>query len=469
MVDTAPLPRSRTGAQAGDPRAHHRVRPTGRLRWVAVAACAAGVLVSLGMMAHLVPVGSRAGHYRYHYLRLFSPDILWPFLVTALVASVGLWLSHRWYERRRLVVVAAWLAAAVPMQLLIRGNDDIALQDLVTSQRANGFLEPARAYGIWEFLSGQADIGAALDSHARTNMAGKTVFYQVLVALTDSPAAMGVLTVAASSLSCLLVYLLAAELLDHRTALYALALSILVPGRLFFLPILNTVSPVPILLALWLFVRFLRRPRRGDAVALGAFLYGTMFFEPLPLALGVVFVALLGWAKAGGRLSWPDTGWLIGLAVAGFAACYAAMRLVVGYDLASNFAYVLDDARGFNGDGHRPYGVWVVRNLWDFAIAAGLPTVLLVAAGVVDAVRRGPWRAGAVLAASAAVTLVVLDLLGVNRGETVRLWIFLAVLWQIPAAWLCARTARLWPIVAVVSATALQAATGMAMIAFVRV
>ncbi|GHJ46898.1 hypothetical protein Cs7R123_42400 [Catellatospora sp. TT07R-123] len=470
MIDTAAPLRPRAGqAPQAAARRRRRVRPAGLLRWAAALAAVAGVLVSVGMMAHRVPVGSRAGHYRYHYVRTFGLDVLWPFLLTAIVVVLGLWLSHRWYERHRAVVVTGWLAVAVPLQLLMRRSDDVALPDLVTSTRANGFLEPARRYSVWEFLSGHVGIGAGLDSHARTNMAGKTVFYQVLTALTDSPTTMGVLTVAASTLSCLLVYLIAADLLDPRTALYALALSILVPGRLFFLPILNTVSPVPILLALWLLVRYLRRPHWGWAAAMGAVLYATMFFEPLPLALGLVFAALTAWARGTGRLSWAGAAALAGLAACGFLACYGLLRVLVGYDLAANFAYVLADARGFNDDGHRPYQVWVVRNLWDFAIAAGLPTVLLVAAAVADAARRGLWRAGAVLAVSAATVLVVLDLLGVNRGETVRLWIFLAVLWQLPAAWLCARTARLWPIAVVAAATALQAATGMAMIAFVRI
>jgi hypothetical protein len=48
--------------------------------------------------------------------------------------------------------------------------------------------------------------------------------------LTDSPAAVGVLVIAASSISALLIYLIARDLLDQRTALYALVLAILVPG-----------------------------------------------------------------------------------------------------------------------------------------------------------------------------------------------------------------------------------------------
>jgi hypothetical protein len=74
-----------------------------------------------------------------------------------------------------------------------------------------------------------------------------------------------------------------------------------------------------------------------------------------------------------------------------------------------------------------------------------------------------------VLALSAAAVLVAIDLIGVNRGETVRLWIFLAVFWQLPAAWLCARTSRLWPVALVTTATVLQAAVGLAMIGFVRI
>ncbi|WP_144127931.1 hypothetical protein [Catellatospora sichuanensis] len=428
------------------------------------------VLVAAGMAARVVPVGSRAGNYSYRYVRSFSPDILWPFVIAAAVVIGALWLSRRTHRRFEWATVAGWLLLAVPLQLLLRTYDEVSLSGLVASNRANGFLAPAQQLTAGQFLRAHGDIAADLPTHARTNMPGKTLLYHLLNAFTDSAQAMGVMIIAVSSISALLIYLIARDLLhDPRTALYALALAVLVPGKLYFLPILNVVSPVPILLALWLLVRFLHRPHWAYAAAVGAVLYLTVLFEPLPLAMGLIFAALLGWAVATKLLTWPAALRLIAVTAAALAACHVGMHMVFGYDTIANFAYVFADAHSFNGNGHRPYQVWVVRNLWDFTLCAGLAATVAIAAGTLAALRQPRNSPIAALALSGVGVLVFLDLFGVNRGETVRLWIFLAVFLQLTAAWLCARTAKLWPVAVLVTGTALQAAVGMAMVGFVRV
>jgi hypothetical protein len=60
----------------------------------------------------------------------------------------------------------------------------------------------------------------------------------------------------------------------------------------------------------------------------------------------------------------------------------------------------------------------------------------------------------------------VTDLIGVNRGEVIRLWIFLACLFQIPAAYICVRLQSQAAVVLLLTSTVLQAALGTAMIAF---
>jgi hypothetical protein len=63
--------------------------------------------------------------------------------------------------------------------------------------------------------------------------------------------------------------------------------------------------------------------------------------------------------------------------------------------------------------------------------------------------------------------LLVTDLLGVNRGEEIRLWIVLACFFQIPTACVCARLERRAAIALVISTTVLQDALGTAMIGFI--
>src|SRR6185295_7242664 len=119
-----------------------------------------------------------------------------------------------------------------------------------------------------------------------------------------------------------------------------------------------------------------------------------------------------------------------------------------------------------NADAGRPYAIWVWQNLLDFLFAVG------VCQGVMS-LGFLPYALGrigepiAVLCASLAVVLLALDVAGVNRGEVVRLWIFLACFFQIPAAYVCARLDGRMAITMVIATTILQDALGTAMIGFV--
>ncbi|GHJ44722.1 hypothetical protein Cs7R123_20640 [Catellatospora sp. TT07R-123] len=428
----------------------------------AVLTLAAAVLFAV----QVLPVGSRAGRWIYPYIAAFSGWQLWPAAV-ALVAVLG--LLRVTGRLRPWAQVGVWLVAAVPLQLLMRVYDDASLAALVGSDRANSFHTPSLTYPAYDFISRYMDLVPELPAHARTNMPGKTLLYHLLGAVTTDPGTQGVLVVAVSSLTGLLAYAVARELFgDHRTAVYAMVLVLLVPGRLWFLPILNTVSPVPILLALWLHLRFLRTKSWPWAVSLGLALYLTFLFEPLPLVLGLAFAGTAALALHRRACDWYDLLRLVSLTLAAFAAAYLGMRAVFGYDLFVNLHYVLADANEFNVRAGRPYQVWVWRNLWDFALCAGLAATVVSGAAGWDALRRGLARPVAVVTVCAFAVLAFLDLVGVNRGETIRLWIFLAVFFQLTVAWWCARSPRVWPFALLVGATLVQSALGMALIAFVR-
>ena len=52
------------------------------------------------------------------------------------------------------------------------------------------------------------------------------------------------------------------------------------------------------------------------------------------------------------------------------------------------------------------------------------------------------YRPIVLFSAALLVMLLALDLLGVNRGEVIRLWIFLACLFQVPAVYVCVRLGK---------------------------
>jgi hypothetical protein len=69
--------------------------------------------------------------------------------------------------------------------------------------------------------------------------------------------------------------------------------------------------------------------------------------------------------------------------------------------------------------------------------------------------------------AAAAAMVGVADAVGINRGEVIRLWIFLACFWQIPAAYVCRRLDSRMAFTIVLIITLLQDALGSSMLAFI--
>ncbi|HEY1860509.1 MAG TPA: hypothetical protein VGG61_09160, partial [Gemmataceae bacterium] len=153
-----------------------------------------------------------------------------------------------------------------------------------------------------------------------------------------------------------------------------------------------------------------------------------------------------------------------------------------GFNVWDSFLFAVEDARAFNAEMGRPYGLWVVHNLKDFLFGAGLlsSAVFLAATAhrvgeLVGAVCKKEsqrlWiiltEPETVLSLSLALVLVITDVIGVNRGETIRLWIFLAVFVQIIVANRCAACARRWVFPALVALTLLQTAVTISIVGFV--
>ena len=111
------------------------------------------------------------------------------------------------------------------------------------------------------------------------------------------------------------------------------------------------------------------------------------------------------------------------------------------------------------------------RNLVEFGFGAGVSQVVLFWFATADGLRS---KAGSFLdrpfafyAIAVLVMLLVLDLAGVNRGEVIRLWIFLACLFQVPAAYVCARLQSRTAFAIVLILTIAQSALATATIGFV--
>ncbi len=121
---------------------------------------------------------------------------------------------------------------------------------------------------------------------------------------------------------------------------------------------------------------------------------------------------------------------------------YLIFLAVFSFDLLGAFQYVLRDAINFNAIDKRDYWIWVVENPKEFLFSAGIPVMILfiyLASEMLSQLKRlgrdiTRWPIAETYTLSLLATILILIFLGINRGEITRLWIYLAVFFQVPAA-----------------------------------
>jgi hypothetical protein len=144
-----------------------------------------------------------------------------------------------------------------------------------------------------------------------------------------------------------------------------------------------------------------------------------------------------------------------------------------GFDLIDALRQIGADAVAFNAAVGRPYSIWVQQNLIDFIFAVGVGQAVIFSVALGDGLSGGDrprsrlTRPITVLCLALAAILLAIDFIGVNRGEVIRLWVFLACFFQIPAAYVCARINNRAAIALLLVTTLLQGVLGTSMIGFI--
>jgi hypothetical protein len=306
-------------------------------------------------------------------------------------------------------------------------------------------------------------------------MPGKIILTYALGLVSQRPLVLAWLVVVVSNLGALFLYLFVRDWLDDReTALASAILYVFVPSKLLFFPGLNAVTPVFVLACAWLWVRLLQSRRVIYGLALGAVAYGAVFYEPTPSVMGLLFLFLTAYAWWLGDIGLWTVVKLSVVVALGFLATYGLFLLLFQFDLLGTLRRVAADAVIFNARVRRHYYPWIAQNLLDLAFGAGLCQAVLFCAVAVAAVSRKTLAAGgtdgrmAALCLGTAIALVATDLAGINRGEVVRLWIFLACFLQIPAAYICRRLDSRAALLLVLGTTLLQTALSASMLAFLQ-
>src|SRR5262245_36418292 len=441
--------------------------------WLVIGALAS-LLVSYQIARQAVILGSREGGWVYGYVDLFNASTLGvSLLATALCA--GLLFLVKPTGRSSWLAVFAWIVLAFGLDALVRSQTPFTFEQIFHSEGANSFYSVTQRVRAASALRDFDRLRSSWPLHAQSNMPGKLMLVYALRTISEQPGVIAWLVVGLSNLGAVLMYLFVRELFtDERIAIYSAVLYLLAPAKFFFFPLLNTVTPVIALTCAVLLLVSLRTGRVEHAAALGAALFVLPFFEPLPLVLGLFFALLVVRSLWLGQTSRFRLLIQMCAAIVAFLAMYGIVRLVLGFNLLATMAQIGEHARRFNEDAGRPYVVWVWTNLRDFFFGIGVCQAVLFCAAFVDGCRGGDdfWRKAftqpiTVLWIGVAAVLVAIDALGVNRGEVIRLWIFLACFFQIPAAYVCARLDKRLALMEVIAVTVLQAAIGTATIGFI--
>ena len=418
--------------------------------------------------------GSEAGNFGYPIAARPSLAMVAIGLVVLGVVLAAARFSVPRVRTHEAGVVALWLVVACAAHVALAQLAYARQSVVIESDAANGFYAVSQKYSAGEMLAHFHELVGTFTTHPRANLPGKTLLYEGLELVTNSPQGLVYLIILLSNLGGLLVYALAKQWFqDSLTALYALVLYLFLPARIYFFPLLNTVSPVLMLLVFWLATRYVSSRRKSDLLCAGAALFALTIFDPLPLVAMPIGAAIVVKQILDGKLTWAFAFSMAGWIAASFAMVYFVMRFAFGFDLIEGFRFTIADAREFNVRANRPYSIWVVHNLKDFFLNVGIAQSWLFAAFVGLIARRLTAEQHAIRQTDVLLTLTFLavlfglDLAGVNRGESVRLWIFLGVLMQ----FLVARALTIWSqrrlFVPVLSVSILQTALCITIVAWI--
>jgi hypothetical protein len=440
------------------------------------AAVAAGALVSIVVCVLIARqsliLGSPSGGWFYHYQQRFSVQLLGVFVLA--FAPAGILLAVPDGGRREWVRFTLWLAAAAWMQAVLRTIAPFSLETLFVSDGANSFYGFAQQHAWTDLLAHFARLTGNAPLHAQSNLPGKVTLIYALQLLTRNPQFLSWMVVAISTAGGVLIYAFVRMLFaDARVALLAAVLYWFYPARLFFLPIMNTVTPLFILGCGCVLLWWLRTGRTAAALLLGVTLYVLVFFEPLPLVMGLLFLALSLRAIAIGGITPQRFALQAGVALMAFIVTSEAIYAATGFELVRSLQRIAAHAASFNATEGRPYAFWALENPAEFLFGIGPCQATLFFAMLVTALRGREALATrlrrpiAVLSLGLLAVLIAVDAIGINRGEVIRLWIFLGCFFQIPAAYACAMLPGRGAFAVVLACSLLQATLGLAMIGFV--
>ncbi len=395
-----------------------------------------GVIPALLAFAH-TPYINGPYYWKWNYLGV-NPA---PFLAMAAIAwAVLYWADSQAAEGARLgsslcaLVGLAWVLTFSFTALTRNGLGTV--EDRVKNPDSTSYYtEALKIESVGEWLDEFDQRLPRMALHAATHPPLPTLWYWAWNRLLGPDkgafyggSALGVI----SGLVVFPLFSLALRVTDSRTAALATAaVWAVLPASTIMLGCFDTayVALSTTLLVLW--IRAAWDGRMAAAAAFGVVLFVSLMFSHSFLMLGAAF-ALLGIAPAAfgadPREQVRRFAQVSVVALTVVAGLLAASWAAFGYDHYAALRQSMRNQEGFAAILQRPWEYTVVWDVYDFFLASGWVSFgVLVAFGLrwrsQGAPLPRPWMPA--FAASAIATLVIVDLSGLLRAETARVWLFL--------------------------------------------
>jgi len=366
----------------------------------------------------------------YPIIRSHFPIKLYCALALALPAVW--WLlqaSEKYTDRvsaRLLIVTFAWVTL---LQWMLHALAPFSLKTVILNPNANSFYQLPDILSAKAYLARFLDVRGTLPLHATSNMPGKGLFFYALRLFGNWPTVFALVILLVSNLGGFFVHALAFRLSGSpRGAFYAAVLYWLHPAKIFFFPLLNTVTPVLLLASLWVLLKCIDSPKFIWIFCSGLSLYVLFLFEPLPLGCGLFHVFFLGHSIWSQKRSFLETTWIAAGTIASFILSHFLFWFLTGFQ-SIRVCYELIK---INSVFYQSYlaPLWYLRNIGDLAVGLGCGTCIALIVGLAWQIKNGAWSKlrglTTAYATIFALTLAILEIMGMTRAEILRLWIFLA-------------------------------------------
>lgn len=319
--------------------------------------------------------------------------------------------------------------------------------EIVRSANATSYYSDAlKIQDLGDFLSRFHELD--LNLHSSTHPPGPILYYWVWIRLLGPDAgavvggcALGAIAAAGVPAVYALAGLWTSKVRDRLSAALAYALT---PASILFFPEFDQVYPLLTIALIYFWVKSLEE-RPDYAWAFGAALWVSTFFAYQLLTLGAFMALYTAYFLFRRDPSRPPRIRALAagaIALGVWASLYALLYGLGGFRPLASFLHALaaQDVHARHFEIARPYLDCVVLDLYDFLIGGSLVSVLpllyyLGGKGSAEPEERRAWA----LSLMGLLTILAVDLTGLLRAETARVWLYLQPLLALPVGLQIAR------------------------------